>query len=116
METTSPAPTVVITGATSGLGRIAAIELARRGAKLVLTARSAERADATRAEIRAAAPDAEIDVIDVDLTLTADVRRAGQLIAARHPRIDVLINNAGVHAFQPRTTTEGYPEMVAVNY
>lgn len=111
-----PTPTIVITGATSGLGRIAATELARRGARLVLTARSAERAEETRAEIQAAAPDTKVDVLLVDLTRTADVRRVGKEIADHYDHIDVLINNAGVHAFEQCITTDGYPEMVAVNY
>lgn len=115
---TAPArtPTIVITGATSGLGRITATELARQGAHLVLTARSAERAEETRTEIQASAPGAEVDVFLVDLTRTADVRRTGAEIAERYARIDVLINNAGVHAFAQRITADGYPEMIAVNY
>lgn len=116
METPKRTPTIVITGATSGLGRIAATELAQQGARLVLTARNAERAEETRAEIQAAAPGTEIDLLIVDLTRTADVRRAGKEIAERYDHIDVLINNAGIHAFEQRVTADGYPEMVAVNY
>jgi NAD(P)-dependent dehydrogenase (short-subunit alcohol dehydrogenase family) len=116
MNTPTRPPTIVITGATSGLGRIAATELARHGARLVLTARSAERAEATRTEIQAVAPGTEIDVFLVDLTRTADIRRIGREIAHRYDQIDVLINNAGVHAFEQRVTADGYPEMVAVNY
>lgn len=109
-------PTIVITGATSGLGRIAAVELARQGARLVLTARNASRAQETVAEIQAAAPSAVVDVVPVDLTVMADVVQAGEAIAARYPSIDVLVNNAGLHAFAQRVTTDGYPEMVSVNY
>ena len=58
MKTTQPI--IVITGATSGLGQLAAIELAKRGAHLVLTARSEERAEATRNKIRAIVPSANI--------------------------------------------------------
>lgn len=116
MSTTRRIPTIVITGATSGLGRIAANELARRGAHLVLTARSAERAAEVRAEIQAAVPGTEVDVHLADLARTADVRRVGREIVDRYDRIDVLINNAGVHAFEQRITADGYPEMVAVNY
>ncbi|HEY9424309.1 MAG TPA: SDR family NAD(P)-dependent oxidoreductase [Microterricola sp.] len=116
METPTRTPTIVITGATSGLGRIAATELAQQGAHLVLTARRAERAEETRAEIQAAAPGADVDVFFVDLTHTADVRRVGKEIADRYDHTDVLINNAGVHAFEQRITPDGYPEMVAVNY
>ncbi|MCX4426629.1 SDR family NAD(P)-dependent oxidoreductase [Streptomyces mirabilis] len=55
-------------------------------------------------------------VFRADLSLLAEVRRAGEGIAARCPRIDVLIDNAGLHAFSHRVTSEGYAEMTAVNY
>ncbi len=109
-------PTIVITGATSGLGRIAARHLAAGGARLVLTARSTERAQETLAEIRAAVPHAELEVVIADLTRLDEVRRAGRRIAEQHERIDVLVNNAGVHAFAQRITADGYPVMVGVNY
>src|SRR3954469_17741445 len=116
MPPSTRTPTIVITGATSGLGWIAAIALAQQGARLILPARSAERAERTRADIQAGAPGTEVDVFLVDLTRTADVRGVGDEIAGRYDHIDVLINNAGVHAFEQRITAEGYPEMVAVNY
>lgn len=55
-------------------------------------------------------------VFRADLSLLAEVRRAGEGIAAHCPWIDVLINNAGLHAFSQRVTSEGYAEMTAVNY
>ena len=109
-------PTIVLTGATSGLGQLAAVELARRGNRLILPARSAERAARTEDLIRQAVPGAQISVLLADLSSVAEVRRLAQTIVNEHPRIDVLINNAGLHAFAPRATVDGYPEMVAVNY
>ncbi len=106
----------VITGATSGLGLIAATELARGGMRIVMPARDASRADRARAHILAAVPDAEIDVVSADLTRLAEVRAAGERIADAYAHIDVLINNAGLHAFEQRVTPDGYAEMVAVNY
>ncbi|MCP1186050.1 SDR family NAD(P)-dependent oxidoreductase [Paenibacillus sp. 1781tsa1] len=114
METTQPF--IVITGATSGLGQLAAIELAKRGAHLILTARSKERADATRYKIKETVPSANIEFFYGDLSLLSDVKRVGLEIAAAYPRIDVLLNNAGLHAFEQRVTSEGYAEMIAVNY
>jgi NAD(P)-dependent dehydrogenase (short-subunit alcohol dehydrogenase family) len=105
-------PTIVITGATNGLGRLAAIDLAQRGARLVITARSPEKAERARRDI---GPHLS-DVFFGDFTRLDDVRRVGAEIAGRYDRIDVLINNAGIHAFEPRTTPDGFPEMVAVNY
>lgn len=109
-------PIVVITGATSGLGQRAALELAKRGMQLVLTARSRERAAATHKLILETVPSAQIRFFYGDLSLMQDVQRIGQEIGTAFPKIDVLLNNAGLHAFEPRTTSEGLPEMMAVNY
>ena len=109
-------PAIVITGATNGLGRLAALTLARQGVHLGLVARNPQKADALRAEIEQAAPGTPVDVFQADLSLLRDVNRVGQEIDAHYPRIDVLINNAGVHAFAQRVTDEGFAEMTAVNY
>ncbi|MDT5359708.1 MAG: hypothetical protein QOC69_1470 [Mycobacterium sp.] len=109
-------PVVVITGATSGLGRLAALELARWGAHLGVVARSERKVDELRQEIEGVTPGTPVDAFIADLTSLRDVRRVGQQIDAHYGRIDVLINNAGVHAFSPRLTPDGFAEMVAVNY
>ncbi|MCU1644146.1 MAG: Short-chain dehydrogenase [Nocardia sp.] len=109
-------PVIVITGATNGLGRLAALELARRGAQLGIVARSPDKVDELRGEIESVAPGTAIDSFLADLTSLGDVRRVGQEIGARYDSIDVLINNAGVHAFSQRITDDGFSEMVAVNY
>ncbi|WP_156995905.1 SDR family NAD(P)-dependent oxidoreductase [Paenibacillus stellifer] len=108
--------TIVITGATSGLGQLTAIELAKRGYNLVLTARSKERANETRTKIVESGAQVNVDFFFGDLSLMKDVKRVGVEIAAAYPRIDVLVNNAGIHAFESRATSEGFPEMIAVNY
>jgi NAD(P)-dependent dehydrogenase (short-subunit alcohol dehydrogenase family) len=109
-------PVIVMTGATNGMGRLAALDLARRGARLGVVARSRSKADALRQEIDQVAHATRVDIFLADLSLLAEVRRAGEEIAANYPRIDVLINNAGLHAFSQRVTSEGYAEMTAVNY
>src|SRR5512132_652255 len=109
-------PVIVITGATHGIGRAAALELARRGSRLGLVARSAAKALQTREDIERAAPGAQVDVFLADLSAQADVRRVAQEIDRAYDRIHVLVNNAGLHAFEQRITADGLPEMVAVNY
>lgn len=107
---------IVITGATNGLGQLAAIELAKRGAHLVLTARNKKKAEMTKKMINDVVPKAEVDFFLGNLSLMAEVKRLGQEIKAAYPKIDVLVNNAGVHAFEQRITSEGFTEMIAVNY
>jgi NAD(P)-dependent dehydrogenase (short-subunit alcohol dehydrogenase family) len=109
-------PVIVLTGATNGLGRLAALELARKGAHLALVVRNQAKADALRTEVRQAAPGTEVEFFSADLSLLAEVYRVGRQIEAHYPRIDVLINNAGVHAFSQRVTSEGLSEMTVVNY
>jgi NAD(P)-dependent dehydrogenase (short-subunit alcohol dehydrogenase family) len=107
---------MLITGATDGIGYLAALELARRGADLILTARDAAKAEATRRAIAVVAPSAAVDIYHVDFADLSSVVATGRAIASRHPRIDVLINNAGLHAFRQRITGDGFAEMIAVNY
>ncbi|WP_326594983.1 SDR family NAD(P)-dependent oxidoreductase [Streptomyces sp. NBC_01803] len=108
-------PVALITGATSGLGRIAAFELARLGYRIGAVARSRSKAEALVDELRAVT-DGPVDVFHGDLGLICDARRMGEEIAAHYPRLDVLVNNAGLHAFTQRVTAEGFAEMTAVNY
>jgi len=109
-------PIAVITGATNGLGQLVAIELAKRGYHLVLTARSKSKAEATRKMIKTISPETEIDFFFGNLSLMEDVIRIGNEIKASYSKIDVLVNNVGLHAFEQRITSEGFAEMMAVNY
>ncbi len=112
----SEPPVMIVTGATNGIGEAAAIQLAASGAHLGLVARSSAKAKATVARIQAATPGAPVDVFLGDLALMGDVRRVATEILDRYPRIDVLVNNAGIQLIEQRATSEGLPEMVAVNY
>src|SRR4051795_10742561 len=104
---------MIVTGATNGIGEAAAIELARRGNRVGIVARNPAKAEATVAKMPAGAV---VDVFIGDLALMADVRKVAGEILARYDHIDVLINNAGIQLPQQRTTSEGLPEMIAVNY
>ena len=107
--------TAVITGATSGLGRAAAQQLAALGARVVLVGRNADKAEAARREIVAATGNDDVAVALADLSLLADVRRLALRLLADERRIHVLVNNAGV-LVDPRTTTaEGNEVTLATN-
>ena len=108
--------TVVVTGATNGIGRASALALARMGAKLCLVARDRARAEATAAEIRAAAPGAEVRVVLADLSAQAEVRRAAAEILATGAPIHVLLNNAGVTQLSRSETVDGIETTFAVNH
>src|SRR5215470_551563 len=101
--------TVVITGATSGIGEVAAIRLAEQGARIVFTARDQARADDTMAALRKANPAAEHAAHMADLSRLSEMKRVGAILA-QEPQIDVLINNAGA-LFNKRRETEDGLEM-----
>ena len=107
---------VVITGATSGIGRIAAVRLATLGARIVMVARERERAERTLALLRAAAPQREHRAHIADLALLGETRRAGVEIAAAEPRIDVLVNNAGSIFGARRVTADRLERTFALNH
>ena len=107
---------IVITGATSGLGRIAAVRLAQMGARLVLVARDWARAEKTLAVLREAGPGQAHTAYFADLSLMEDVKRVGAEIAAAEPRIDVLINNAGSLFSSRQVTAEGLERTFATNH
>jgi NAD(P)-dependent dehydrogenase (short-subunit alcohol dehydrogenase family) len=108
--------TCVITGATSGIGREAAAQLARLGAALVLVGRDAGRGEAATTWIRQRAPKAEISVRIADLARLDDVRRLAADLIATVPRVDVLINNAGAMFDRHVLTPDGFERTFALNH
>ena len=107
---------VVITGGTSGIGRVAAERLAAAGARIILVARDAARAEATLAALRKANGEADHGVQLADLSSIAATKAAGAAIAAAEPRIDVLINNAGALFNHRRVSPDGLEMTFAVNH
>ena len=107
---------VVISGATSGIGRVAAAKLAAMGARIVLIARDRARGGDTLDELRAISPQAGHAVHYADLSRLAEIRRVGAEIAAAHPKIDVLINNAGAIFARRAVTEDGLERTFALNH
>src|SRR5271168_3957435 len=95
---------VVITGATSGIGSVAAETLAGMGARIVLVARDKARSEAELARLRERAPGAAHRAYYADLSRIPEMQRVAGEIAAAEPRIHVLINNAGA-LFNQRVET-----------
>ena len=108
--------TIVITGATSGIGEVAAIRLAERGAHVVAVARDAARAEALLAKLRKANPREDHTAHLGDLSRLADVRRVSREILETAPVIDVLINNAGAILGKREITADGLEKTFALNH
>ena len=108
--------TILITGATSGIGKEAAIALAREGAILVFTSRDPERGRQARSEIMTSSGSRTVNVMECDLASFESIRSFTTEFAKRYDRLDVLINNAGVWNFERRESRDGIEEIFAVNY
>jgi NAD(P)-dependent dehydrogenase (short-subunit alcohol dehydrogenase family) len=106
----------VVTGANGGLGLEVARELARKGAHVVMAARDQDKAEAARASIRDEIPGAALELQPLDLASLASVHRAAARILANHPRIDILVDNAGVMAIAERRTEDGFEMQLGVNH
>lgn len=107
---------VVLTGATRGIGRAAAIELARDGADVAIVGRDAERVQEVAAEAQAAAGGGRVRPHVADLTLMSEVRRLADELSARYEHIDVLANNAGALFASRQETAEGLERTFALNH
>lgn len=108
--------TIVVTGPTvGGLGHYTALELARKGARVVLAGRTPAKVDRTVAAIRAEVPGADLETLRLDLASLAAVRKAAAA-AARLGAIDVLVNNAGVMATPYSRTEDGLELQMATNH
>ena len=107
---------VVITGATSGIGEVAADRLAQKGARIVFVARDRERGEATRKHLRAIASQTDHTVHYADLMKLSEQKRVAKAIADSEPQIDVLINNAGAMFTSRHMTEDGLEKTFALNH
>lgn len=108
--------TILVTGATSGIGFEAALALARRGARVVMVGRDPARTARAAADVAARSGSADVSHLLCDFSSQAEVRRLAEDVLARHPRLDALVNNAGGVNKTRRLTADGIEMTFAVNH
>jgi NAD(P)-dependent dehydrogenase (short-subunit alcohol dehydrogenase family) len=103
----------VITGANSGIGFKAARHLAAKGATVIMACRNLEKARAARARLPA---DANVRIVELDLGSQASVKKAAEEILAEYPRLDLLLNNAGIMWLEEGRTEDGFERQFGINH
>ena len=106
----------VVTGANSGLGLVTARELARAGASVVMACRNLDKGHTAVDEVRAAVPDAQVQLEELDLASLASVRGFADRFKATHDGLELLINNAGVMGTPRRRTADGFELQFGTNH
>lgn len=108
--------TVVVTGANSGLGYEASLQLAGKGAHVVLACRNSDKAGTALQAIRSAHPRASVEAMDLDLANLASIRAFADALLAKHDSLHVLCNNAGVMALPYGRTADGFERQLGTNH
>jgi NAD(P)-dependent dehydrogenase (short-subunit alcohol dehydrogenase family) len=108
--------TILVTGATDGLGKHVASALARRGATVLVHGRSPERLEVTLEELRGQTSSQKVGSYLADLSSLAAVRDLADRILSEYDRLDVLVNNAGIIVQERKESEDGYELTFAVNY
>jgi NAD(P)-dependent dehydrogenase (short-subunit alcohol dehydrogenase family) len=113
--------TILITGATDGVGKLVARRLAEAGARVLLHGRSQEKGEAVLREIRDATGSDRLEFLRADLASLDEVRGLAETVPAKYERIDILVNNAGIGggikgAMRRETSRDGHELRFAVNY
>jgi NAD(P)-dependent dehydrogenase (short-subunit alcohol dehydrogenase family) len=108
--------TVLVTGGTGGIGRAAAIGLASMGARVGITGRDRDRAEAAAVTIARESGNTGVDVFVADMSSQAEVRRLAEEVLAAYPRLDVLLNNVGGFWSHRHVTADGLERTFALNH
>jgi NAD(P)-dependent dehydrogenase (short-subunit alcohol dehydrogenase family) len=108
--------TILITGATNGIGKVAATELAKMGAQVVIVGRQKSKTQGVLDEIKATAPSVSADMLIADLSVMAEVRRLANEFKQKYQRLDVLINNAGAMFAERHESHDGLEMTFALNH
>lgn len=108
--------TVLVTGASSGIGLSACEALGKRGARLIMVGRNAEKTEAAAEAVRAAAPGSDVAVELCDLASLEDIRALGRRLRGGLPHLDVLLNNAGAMHTTRKETADGFEMTYGVNH
>lgn len=106
----------VVTGASSGIGQYTALGLAKLGATVVIAARNPQRLAESAAWLRSQVPGATIEAEQVDFAALNSVRAMAARVAARHPRIAILVNNAGLVMGRRTVTEDGFEAVFQINH
>lgn len=107
--------TILITGTTSGIGKVTALELAKEGHTIVMANRNRKKSEAIRDEIIAATSSNAIELLDLDLSSQQSVHECAEAFLSRHSSLDILVNNAGLMSNEEVITTDGFELQFAVN-
>lgn len=116
MSVSMQGKTVLVTGATSGIGQETAIGLAKLGAQVIITGRKRERGEAAVAEIQQASGNPKVELIIADMTSQAEINRLADEVIKRYTRLDVLVNNVGMVVDKRQMTVDGIELNFAVNH
>ena len=106
----------LVTGATDGIGRQTALELAKLGHEVIVHGRTKKKAEGAVISLKTQLPEAKLEAVWADLGSLKEVNALAEVIAEKHSTLDVLINNAGVFLKEPHRSVDGFELTMAVNH
>ena len=116
MENPLNGKTAIVTGASSGIGKITALELAKSGAKVVMVCRPGVKAEAAFSEISQEAGKENVELMNADLSSQSSIRTFAEEFRKAHDRLEILVNNAGIFLSDRELTADGLEQTFATNH